>query len=125
MCCVQTERVFPASDSEEADEGGGHGPLGSGGSSGGGRHRSCPPPRELPLESQWAAEAASRHYHHSGYYQNRSGGEDSSGTGRRHRCAAYPGSLFPARRSFSSSLVAELRAAGPGPTLHHAELMVT
>jgi hypothetical protein len=33
--------------------------------------------------------------------------------------------LIPARRSFSSSLVADLRAAGPGPTLEGCELLVS
>ncbi|RZF42291.1 hypothetical protein LSTR_LSTR003909 [Laodelphax striatellus] len=62
MCCVQAERVFPASDSEEGEEGGSRG-------------------SEPPL---WAP-----------------------------RCRHH---LLPARRSFSSSLVAELSAAAPRPS---------
>lgn len=87
MCCVQAERVFPASDSEESEEASPRAPL----------TRSCVPPRDLPL---WG-----------GYVHDHP-------TCRHH--------VLPARRSFSSSIVAELSAVGPTPTLNSScEFLVT
>lgn len=73
MCCVQAERVFPASDSEESEEAPPRVPL----------TRTCPPPTNLPL---WDGILQDPCRHH----------------------------LMPARRSFSSSLVAEFSSVGSG-----------
>ncbi|XP_046658642.1 uncharacterized protein LOC124352945 [Homalodisca vitripennis] len=87
MCCVQAERVFPASDSEESEEGPPRGPL----------TRTCPPPRDLPLWGGFLHDPPPCRHH-----------------------------MLPARRSFSSSIVAELSAVGPGPTLDSScEFLVT
>lgn len=86
MCCVQAERVFPASDSEESEEAPPRGPL----------TRTCPPPRDLPLWGDFLQDPPPCRHH-----------------------------LLPARRSFSSSLVAELSAVGPGPTFDTCEFLVS
>lgn len=125
MCCVQAERVFPASDSEDGDESNrtprlSRVPRGQ-------SSRSCPPPRDLPIESQWAAGLGggmgldhfhSHHHHHHLHHHHHHMHHQRATTSRCHH-------LIPARRSFSSSLVADLRAAGPGPTLEGCELLVS
>lgn len=128
MCCVQAERVFPASDSEDGDDSNrtprlSRPPRGP-------SSRSCPPPRDLPIESQWAAGLGGgmgldhfhSHYHHHHHHylyhhQQHLHHQRASST----RCQHF----IPARRSFSSSLVADLRAVGPGPTLDGCELLVS
>lgn len=88
MCCVQSERVFPASDSDEEVC----------------RH-------ELPLESQWA-EACSQghlagHLGHLGHHQRQQLQHRQS---RQQRHGQVRAQRNNTRRSFSSSVVADLRA---------------
>lgn len=122
MCCVQAERVFPASDSED-DEHSNRTPRLSRAPRGQ-SSRSCPPPRDLPIESQWAAGLGGGmgldhfHSHHQYHHHHNYMHHQRATSSRCHH-------LIPARRSFSSSLVADLRAAGPGPTLEGCELLVS
>lgn len=86
MCCVQSERVFPASDSDE--EVCGH---------------------ELPLESQWAEACCqySQPYGPATSTASRLSRQQRQQRQSRQSSAAGHGH---ARRSFSSSVVADLRA---------------
>ena len=82
MCCVQSERVFPASDSDEEVC----------------RH-------ELPLESQWAEACCQGHLLHGHHHQRQQLQQLQQRQSRQQRQARVN-----TRRSFSSSIVADLHA---------------
>lgn len=116
MCCMQSERVFPPSDSEDSDD-----PIprflpGVRGES----SRSCPPRREHP-KAQWSATS---HTYLPGI-GSASGFSGECVPGSNISGEKAQTSFNTTRRSFSSSLVAELKAVGPGPSLDECSFSVS
>ncbi|KAL1461436.1 hypothetical protein WDU94_013336 [Cyamophila willieti] len=105
MCCVQAERVFPPSDSDESDDQIPRFLPGSRGQS----SRSCPPRRDHSVP-QWTASTSNTYL---------------PGIGTTRGPVASGSSFNTTRRSFSSSLVAELKAVGPGPSLDECSFSVS